>query len=84
MISAPSVTFTVGVESVTVLQEVTDLRVSEESEPVTQWLRLTALEAGILIEMLQILIEKIFFLAPTHEYINNGPFALTIEITGEL
>ena len=57
MISAPSVTFTVSVESVTVLQEVTDLRVSEESEPVTQWLPLTVMEAGILIEMLQILIE---------------------------
>ena len=52
VISALSVTFTVRVESVTVLQEVTDLRVSEESEPVTQWLRLTALQAGVLIEML--------------------------------
>ena len=61
MISAPSVTFTVSVESVTVLQEVKDLRVSEESEPVTQWLRLTGLQAGILIEMLQILIEKNIF-----------------------
>ena len=54
MISAPSVTFTVRVESVTVLQEVTDLRVSEESEPVTQWLRLTALQAGILIEIVNV------------------------------
>ena len=52
MSSTLIVTLTVSVESITVLQEVTDLRVSEESEPVTQWLRLTALQAGVLIEML--------------------------------
>ena len=45
---------TVSVESVTVLQEVADLSVREESEPVTQWLRLTALQAGILIEIVNV------------------------------
>ena len=49
-----SVTLTVSVESVTVLQEVADLSVREESEPVTQWLRLTALQAGILIEIVNV------------------------------
>ena len=48
VISDLLVTFTVSVESVTVLQEVADLRVSKESEPVTQWLGLTALQAGVL------------------------------------
>ena len=52
VISALLVTITVSVESVTVLQEVTDLGVREESVPVAQRLRLTALEAGILIEMI--------------------------------
>ena len=53
VISDLLVTFTVSVESVTVLEEVTDLGLREESEPVAQRLHLTALEAGILIEMLQ-------------------------------
>ena len=52
LVEEQKVTLTVSVESVTVLQEITDLSVSEESEPVTQWLLLTALQAGVLIEML--------------------------------
>lgn len=52
LVEEQKVTLTVSVESVTVLQEIADLRVREEGEPVTQWIRLTALEAGILIEMI--------------------------------